>query len=675
MTFYLNFLFVLTILFFYFIFQTTLIRKYMVKSFIDTDLLQDPQHYRSFSRMWRMGYRYDAKISAIIIAVPFIIGSVLIAFSLYQATISFFSFYIFLISLLFTGINIGNYFYFKTYKSYYNIFMFGIVEDDTKAVLNNIWEDYPIIKLLVLTILAAIFPTSIFIYILSQQPLVIENYSTLITITFGLISLIYLAYAARGYFFTHPLAKMHAQVSSLSIINQMVPNGIIAMKWAFEDRKRDIQFSAVDKKQGSKLIKQFTKIIPTTQCFEYENPQQFFIDKTEKNTFLQQNPPHIVMALMESFGNNFLQLDNAETNDLLGKLRKYFQQDYYFKFFTSDYNGTAPSLSSLYFYSPIQNISQSIAQNKSLLQTPFFIYKNKGYKTVFITAGNIMWRNLANYMPLQGIDELYDQNSIIDTFPESKATLSYWGVADEYAFKLAEKLLQESNQPLFINILTMTNHPPFKAPDNYHPFVVNPDILTGKILAKDKTEQKNILQAFQYAANALGEFIENIEKSAIAEKTIIAATGDHYMRAMENRFPLDLFLDKTVPFFIHIPSTIKANLPIDFNPYRLGSHKDIMPTLFALSLSDCEYWHLAGRNLLSNQADNKFNFAFNETVFITPDAVYDLHSENIVKYQWNKQNGETAKQLEIGEEEAKEIRSYSELLYWQINYQVEGIKE
>ena len=647
----------------------------MVKSFIDTDLLQDPQHYRSFSRMWRMGYRYDAKISAIIIAVPFIIGSVLIAFSLYQATISFFSFYIFLISLLFTGINIGNYFYFKTYKSYYNIFMFGIVEDDTKAVLNNIWEDYPIIKLLVLTILAAIFPTSIFIYILSQQPLVIENYSTLITITFGLISLIYLAYAARGYFFTHPLAKMHAQVSSLSIINQMVPNGIIAMKWAFEDRKRDIQFSAVDKKQGSKLIKQFTKIIPTTQCFEYENPQQFFIDKTEKNTFLQQNPPHIVMALMESFGNNFLQLDNAETNDLLGKLRKYFQQDYYFKFFTSDYNGTAPSLSSLYFYSPIQNISQSIAQNKSLLQTPFFIYKNKGYKTVFITAGNIMWRNLANYMPLQGIDELYDQNSIIDTFPESKATLSYWGVADEYAFKLAEKLLQESNQPLFINILTMTNHPPFKAPDNYHPFVVNPDILTGKILAKDKTEQKNILQAFQYAANALGEFIENIEKSAIAEKTIIAATGDHYMRAMENRFPLDLFLDKTVPFFIHIPSTIKANLPIDFNPYRLGSHKDIMPTLFALSLSDCEYWHLAGRNLLSNQADNKFNFAFNETVFITPDAVYDLHSENIVKYQWNKQNGETAKQLEIGEEEAKEIRSYSELLYWQINYQVEGIKE
>ncbi len=40
----------------------------------------------------------------------------------------------------------------------------------------------------------------------------------------------------------------------------------------------------------------------------------------------------------------------------------------------------------------------------------------------------------------------YDQNSIIDTFPESKTTLSYWGVADEYAFKLAEKLLQESNQ-------------------------------------------------------------------------------------------------------------------------------------------------------------------------------------------------------------------------------------
>ncbi|OBW92452.1 sulfatase [Gallibacterium genomosp. 3] len=669
MIFYSNFLFFLTLLFIYYILQTMVIRKMMVKKFVDATLQQQPENKQSFSRMWRMGYRYDAKISAIILVAPFVIGSILAIFSLEKTVATLFSLYIFIVSLLFTGINIGNYFYFKTYKSYYNIFMFGLVEDDTKAVLNNIYEDYPIIKLTGLTFCLAILPTYSCYYFLIDQPLL--AFHSIFLSVYVLVTLIYLAYAARGYFFTHPLAKMHAQVSSLSIINQMVPNGIIAMKWAFEDRKRDIKFAPVNMDEGEQLITTFQPFTPIPSQ-PTNLIQSFFTAKTAKNPFLEQHPPHVVMALMESFGNNFLHFDHPETNDLLGKLRPYFQQDYLFKRFTSDYNGTAPSLASLYFHSPIQNISQSVAQNVSLKQTPFHLYRSKGYKTIFITAGNIMWRNLANYLPLQGVDELYDQNTIIDNFPEAKDSLSYWGVADEYAFKLAEKLLTQSTQPLFINILTMTNHPPFKAPDHYQPYPVNPEVLTGKILAKDLQEQKNILQAFQYAANALGEFIQSIENSDLVNNTIIAASGDHHMRAMENHFPIDLFLDKTVPFFVHLPQQLKQQLEIDFQPARLGSHKDIMPTLYSLSLSNCEYWHLGGRNLLSNQADKNFNFAFNETVIATSNAVYDIHTENIIKYQWDLQTGETGQIAEISDDEVKQIKAYQQLLYWQINYHVAG---
>ncbi|MFC0309222.1 LTA synthase family protein [Gallibacterium trehalosifermentans] len=671
MIFYSNFLFSLTLLFVYYILQTTLIRHYMIKHFVDPKIYQQTENQQSISRMWRMGYRYDAKISAIIIAIPFIIGSIFALFSLEKIILVGFCFYLFIISLFFIGINIGNYFYFKTYKSYYNIFIFGLVEDDTKAVLNNIYEDYPIIKLFLFTLIAALIPAFIFYYFLTAQPLAPLN--PLAIYLYATASLIYLAYAARGYFFTHPLAKMHAQVSALSIINQMVPNGVIAMKWAFEDRKRDIKFAPVNITEGEQLITTFQQF--TQQPIQQNLIPTFFTAKTEKNIFLEQQPPHVVMALMESFGNNFLQFDQPQTNDLLGKLRPYFQQDFLFKHVTADYNGTAPSLASLYFHSPIQNISQSVAQNLTLKQTPFFTYKAKGYKTIFITAGNIMWRNLANYLPLQGVDQLYDQNTIIDNFPEAKESLSYWGVADEYAFKLAEKLLQQATQPLFINILTMTNHPPFKAPNHYQPYPVDPTVLNGKILAKDLNEQKNILQAFQYAANALGEFIQSIEQTPCAERTIIAASGDHHMRAMENHFPRDLFLDKTVPFFIHLPPQLKQQINIDFQPYRLGSHKDIMPTLYALSLSDCEYWHLGGRNLLSTQADNTFNFAFNETVIATPDAVYDIHTENIIKYQWDRETGLTTGIVEISNDEIAQIKAYQQLLYWQINYHIAGVKE
>lgn len=672
MIFYSNFLVSLTLLFIYYVLQTTLIRKWMVNKFVDPQLFSQPEHQQSFSRMWRMGYRYDAKISAILLAIPFIIGAILLAFSLVKTLLFVFSCYLFIVSLLFTGVNLGNYFYFKTYKSYYNIFMFGIVEDDTKAVLNNIYEDYPVIKLSLLTLVAALIPTYIFYYFLTAQPLPLLP--SAVIYGYAILALIYLAYAARGYFFTHPLAKMHAQVASLSIINQMVPNGVIAMKWAFEDRKRDIQFNPVSWQDGANLINQVKQLVPTTTPLATpDNVTEFFTAKTAKNDFLANNPPHVVMALMESFGNNFLQFDDPKTNDLLGKLRPYLTQDYCFQRFSSDYNGTAPSLASLYFHSTIQNISQSIAQGVSLKQTPFFTYKAQGYKIIFITAGNIMWRNLANYLPLQGVDELYDQNSIIDRFPAAKSSLSYWGVADEYAFKLAEQLLQQSEQPLFINILTITNHPPFKAPDNYQPLPVNPDVLTGKILAKDRQEQKNILQAFQYAANALGEFIDNIAQSSVADSTIIAASGDHHMRAMENHFPTDLFLDKTVPFFVHLPDAIKQHCAVDFQPYRLGSHKDIMPTLFSFSLSDCEYWHLGGRNLLSADAEQNFNFAFNETVVTTPTAIYDIHTENIIKYEWNLTTGETTALQPISAEEKTQINAYKQLLYWQINYQIVGI--
>ncbi|WP_315982194.1 hypothetical protein [Aliamphritea spongicola] len=50
----------------------------------------------------------------------------------------------------------------------------------------------------------------------------------------------------------------------------------------------------------------------------------------------------------------------------------------------------------------------------------------------------MMWRNLVNYLPLQGVDVVYDQNFLMKEYPEAKSQLTAWGVPDEYAFKLAK---------------------------------------------------------------------------------------------------------------------------------------------------------------------------------------------------------------------------------------------
>ncbi|OOF47912.1 hypothetical protein BKK52_07540 [Rodentibacter trehalosifermentans] len=169
-------------------------------------------------------------------------------------------------------------------------------------------------------------------YIFEWNPSV--NYITLI-----IISLLLFLFS-RGTLRSEPLGRNHAQVSDNTIINKMVPNGIIAMQWAFSDKKQQISFEYVEKEDGVKLIK---------SVFNSE----MLIKKTDKNDYLENNKPHVVFALMESFGFNFLEYDNINNNDLLGKLRPYFHQGFVFKRFLAEYVGTASTVSNLFFNSPI----------------------------------------------------------------------------------------------------------------------------------------------------------------------------------------------------------------------------------------------------------------------------------------------------------------------------------
>ncbi|MDD2155940.1 LTA synthase family protein [Glaesserella parasuis] len=510
----------------------------------------------------------------------------------------------------------GNFYYYKTYNNYYDMFMFGLVEDDTKAVLKNIYDDYPVISGSLAVLVLAALPAYFMYYALYQGLLNWDVHWSVATLLF-VGSFLALAFFVRGTIRSKPLTKDHAQVSSLAVINKLVPNGVIAVEWAFRDRKRNILFEAVDLDEGKALMQ---------QVFGTDS----LIERTPVNPALKESKPHVVFALMESFGTNYLVLDNPETNDLLGQLRSHFEQDFVFKRFTSDYNGTAPTLASLLFYSPIQNISQSAAQQIAPPYSPFKTYKQQGYRTVFITSGGLMWHNLGNYLPLQGVDECYDQNDIIETFPDAKPAMSYWGIADEYAFALAEQLLKESNEPLFINILSMTNHPPYEVPQHYKAERINPQVLEGKFGSEE--ENRKSLSTYQYANNALGQFITQVAQSAVGNRTIIAAIGDHHVRSVRFDAPKQNFMAMGVPFYVHVPTELQSKLALKFDPSRIGSHKDIMPTLYGLSLSDAEYWNLGGHNLLAEQDNEKYAFAYNEGLYADSEGVSD--GEHLTQYSW-----------------------------------------
>lgn len=632
-------------------------RLFMFENFVDAATLSGFE--QDVKRMWWIGLRFDLRVAATA-AIPLFLFGLLFSFSnsLWRIWKKAALAYTLIAAFVIVFLAISNYFYYQTFHRPFDIFLFGLVEDDTKNVFINIWDDYPVIKVAFLTLFATTLAFCGFRWRLEPTPPK-KRWPLYLFISY-LLSHFFLLFAlARGSLGVFPLDRPNAQVSQLVVLNQLTPNAFMALSWALEDKKEDFKFNRVQRAEGKSLV----------HGLNFDS----LYAETATNAYLASNPPHVIFTLMESFGSNMLVFDDKEKNDLLGALRTHFAEDFVFKRFVSFSNGTAPSLAQLFFNSPVHNISQSSARNAPL-DTPFKTFKKAGYKTAFVTPGNTMWRNLVNYLPRQGVDQVYDQNAIMARFPEAKAYMADWGLPDEYAFKFVEDLLAKTDGPLFVSILTITNHPPYATPSSYKPYPVaaTPDYeaRTGD----GQIETKNILTTFQYAANALGEFVSHIKKSPLAQKTIIAATGDHSLRRVKARYPRELMLDNAVPLYLYVPQTILHTTHSVYDANRVGSHKDIMPTLFSLSLSNQKFMALGGRNILAKKDSTSMAFGYNETLWIDNSGAYTTATQSVF-YPWeNKESLYLSSQGSATTASVqKRISQYPRLLRWNLNRQVAGL--
>jgi len=88
----------------------------------------------------------------------------------------------------------------------------------------------------------------------------------------------------------------------------------------------------------------------------------------------------------------------------------------------------------------------------------------------------------------------------------------------------------------------------------------------------------------------------------------------------------------SVPFYLYVPQEILESTSYHYDNLRVGSHRDIFPTLYAFSLSNSEYTSLGGRNLLE-QKDIDQAVGFNESVMITEEGVVNISTPELL-YPW-----------------------------------------
>lgn len=204
------------------------------------------------------------------------------------------------------------------------------------------------------------------------------------------------------------------------------------------------------------------------------------------------------------------------------------------------------------------------------------ILEGKGYTTMSTHAeppGNWNWTEMhKSYGAEQILDEgEFNQDEIIGL-----------GLSDESYLKQVAEKLKDEKQPYYAFMTTLTSHGPFDMPEDKK-YLKLPKELDDNMLGK-------YFQAVRYTDEAIGKYIEQLDKEGLLDNTVIMIYGDHcgvhkfYEQDITNS-PLegDWWKDneRKIPYIIYSkdlkPEVIsKAGGQIDFKPtilYLLGADR------------------------------------------------------------------------------------------------------
>ncbi|MDH4215422.1 MAG: LTA synthase family protein [Gallionella sp.] len=499
------------------------------------------------------------------------------------------------IAVLFVFASLANLHYFGFYKTPIDPIVFGFFEDDTKAIVQTIWSDFPVVLtlgiLLVLS-MAAIKARKLLYDHLSLR-LSRRNFSAWITLLGVLLGMLMLVLTIKGTLRAMALGKQNVSVTTSQFLNDMVPNGVTALKFAWDNRRdsQDFRDPLLGLKQlGFNSPLDAARELGIKAADLKELREALMVAGTGQGDDRKKN---LLFFLMESWSAEPF-LYQADDFDVLGRLAPEMKEACHFSNFDSVQPGTHPTLEALLFSSPITPLTLGPQGKMPIPWAIPRVLQRAGYQTLFVTSARAGWRDLDRVLKAQGFDEVIDANNLQAAYPD--ATLGIWGVWDSYVFKyISERLKKpQGDKPLFVFAFTSTNHPPYDLPSDYRHPKLNMDKWKGE--RNSETLEAN-LDSYRYATDLLGELVREVRSGPLRASTVIAASGDHNARSFGMyTTPERHYLEGQVPFLFWGDGAgcgTQQKLP--------ASHRDMFPTLLPLAGVNGGYIN-TGRNLLANPA-------------------------------------------------------------------------
>lgn len=576
-------------------------------------------YYFDISKMLFLGFRIDLTVIGYIQAIPTLLLIALYYLkkeSLYKSFQTFLKYYLFILFVLVSLLLLADFGFYSYFKDHINILFFGLFEDDTFALMQTFWQNYNVVLILFIVFLYFVFLSLFIQFVFNKNSMSYNLVLLKIPAIFFVFLLVFNFFIIRGTFGMYPLGKMIPNVSKNEYINSMSQNGVRSFISAYGIRK-DYLSKKLDyiKETGfENNIAEAFKIHKNSLDIDEENLLNNITYKTKK---VDDEDYNIVVIMVESFGLPILKYQ-SEKFDIMGKLKKHFEEDILFTNIISEGDGTIASLEALLLNIPYRPnsfaFSQSTYSQTSFDFSPAFLYNSADYNTSFIYGGDLTWRDLGEFVKFQAYKNIEGKQDIYSSIEKTKAEDDYfypWGIYDEYLYEHILKKLENSKEKEMILALSTNNHPPYNIPNDYKSksLIFSEELkahITGDF---DLAEQR--FKSYAYALDSVGDFLDKFKNSHAKDNTIVVITADNNtvegIMKYENN---PIFTSKNIPIYFYLPKKLKEKLNVDTTV--AGSQKDIFPTLYNLTLKDKNYLSI-GNDLFDKIAPH---YGFNGSMIV-----------------------------------------------------------
>ncbi len=440
---------------------------------------------------------------------------------------------------------VSEWFFWDEFSTRYNFIAVDYLVYTTEVV-GNIWQSYPVGKLLI-----GILVLSIILIWKLKNPI---KESTQTSIRFKnrtAVALILLLLPVLTFF---GVSNKWKKFSDNEYANELSGNGLFDFGSAFWNNELDYN--------SFYLTLPEAEVLQTIRATLQEKNSRFVDNKVGIEREITQTEPekklNVVLISVESLSANFM-AHFGNTGGITPNLDSLADQGILFTKLYASGTRTVRGLESLSLAIP-PTPGQSIVkrpENEDLFSLGN-VFKSKGYTTQFIYGGYSYFDNMGYFFANNGYQAI-DREAIRE---EDIHYENIWGVADEDLFTLSLKELDKnfkSGKPFFSHIMTVSNHRPFTYPE-------------GRIDIPSHTSREG---AVKYTDYAIGKFIREAQTKPWFDQTIFVIVADH---CASSAGKVELPVDK-----YHIPMIIYSPKNVNTQKFeRLTAQIDIAPTLLGM---------------------------------------------------------------------------------------------